>query len=326
MEQIIKQLLTALDRVSSSPLALFGYLLVIIAWVLIAFRIKRSKELLQNIEKLPNDDRLKAFQSEIGEVPIKESFTPEQYIKLRIHKYYFAAFMILCLLIAYLLTLSAFKSMSRTETGLANEWKNYRLISHADYAAETKEERAFYCNTWGCGNDGTWDRDIVDGKYYAENMNDQSAITYVFIDKTDLIGEWDRIVGVGPFNPYSVDISIINGEPIDSWVSGAGLLFRYSPGRYYVYIISTTGEVSFLHFSDGRFSTIFKKVIEGFSVSTEYKLGIAGDKESIFLYLNDELLQVISNSKNIFGLGGIVMIGKGRYRFDNFRIYEAINE
>ena len=82
--------------------------------------------------------------------------------------------------------------------------------------------------------------------------------------------------------------------------------------------------MAFLWFSNGTFSTIFKKEIVDFCNTTQYELGIAGDKECIFLYLNGELLHKISESTNIFGPGGIVMIGKGRYGFDNFRIYKEI--
>jgi hypothetical protein len=324
MGDILPQLLSQLGTVSKSPLALAGYLSVVIAWVAIAFRLRRNRELLRNIEKLPKKDRIKAFQSEIGEVPIKGGFTPEQYLRFRNQRYYFLAGLAFILLLGFLFSLTAYRAEKLHQSAISKDWSNYRLISQAVFDPETPEQEEHDCRTWLCGQDGAWNNAMANGKRWSENTVDPSAIQYIFINETDRIGDWGKVIGVGPYNPLSVDVTIAAGEPDQEFESGAGLLFRFRPENYYLYIVSNSGNIVFSQFLSGTLSTIYEQPIQGFNRHKEYRLGIAGDKEQIFLFFNNNLVQVVSDSKNIQGSGGIVYLGKGRYGFDNFRIFHNI--
>jgi hypothetical protein len=110
--EFIKDILRALPNVASSPFAFVGYVIAIIAWTVIALRVQRNKNLLTNLKSLPSKDRLSALRDEMGTVSLKEGLSPEQYIKAKIHQYYFLAFAILCLTIIILFVVSSVKSQT----------------------------------------------------------------------------------------------------------------------------------------------------------------------------------------------------------------------
>jgi hypothetical protein len=93
----LKSLLAALPHAASSPYAFVAYVSVVVAWVVIALKVKRNAQLLAHIDKLPPKDRLAALQLEMGTIRIKENMTPEEWLRGRVHSYIFYAFCILCL-------------------------------------------------------------------------------------------------------------------------------------------------------------------------------------------------------------------------------------
>ncbi|MAF66866.1 MAG: hypothetical protein CMJ84_14575 [Planctomycetes bacterium] len=103
----LESALSALPDAASTPLALVGYVVLIVAWVVIALRVKRNKQLLGSLEKLPEGDRLKVLQMEMGAVHIKSGLTPEQWIRSRVHLYYFLGFAILSLVVVLIFTIAA---------------------------------------------------------------------------------------------------------------------------------------------------------------------------------------------------------------------------
>lgn len=104
--ELLREIIKALPAAATSPLALFGYVLVVAAWTVVALKVQRNKNLLNNLKSLPPKDRLPALRDEMGAVSLKEGLSPEQYLRSRIYLYYFLAFVILCLTIATLFILA----------------------------------------------------------------------------------------------------------------------------------------------------------------------------------------------------------------------------
>jgi hypothetical protein len=98
--------LANLRFVAKSPYSLLGYLGLIIAWALIAFRVRRHKELLRNIEKLPEKDRLKALRDEMGTVLSARGLDAAQYLTYVQRRYCFVGFCLIAFLVASLLVTS----------------------------------------------------------------------------------------------------------------------------------------------------------------------------------------------------------------------------
>jgi hypothetical protein len=95
MEEILA-FLKAIPAAAASPLALVAYLATVGAWTLIAWRVRRHSALLANIQHLPETDRIKAIQMELGYVEIPGGLTAEQYLRSRIHTFTFSGFVAVC--------------------------------------------------------------------------------------------------------------------------------------------------------------------------------------------------------------------------------------
>lgn len=87
--------LKAIPAVAASPLALVAYLATVLAWTLIAWRVKRFQVLMDKIEKLKEEDRLEAIRIETGRV-VPKGMTAEQYLRSRIHFFMFVGFLAFC--------------------------------------------------------------------------------------------------------------------------------------------------------------------------------------------------------------------------------------
>ena len=104
--EFLKAALQNIQSAATSPLAFAAYVIVIIAWLVIAWRVQRNKQLLESLQKLPAKDRLSALQQEMGSVPVPPGLTPEQWLKSRTQKYVFSGFALFCLIVIVLIGVS----------------------------------------------------------------------------------------------------------------------------------------------------------------------------------------------------------------------------
>ncbi len=100
----------ALPSVASSPLALIAYLAIVLCWGIIAWKVKRNKNLLTSLDKLPEKDRLKALEMEMGAVRVQTGLTAEQWLRSLTRKYILAGLAIICLTIVLIVILSTLKA------------------------------------------------------------------------------------------------------------------------------------------------------------------------------------------------------------------------
>jgi hypothetical protein len=108
MEFLI-QALRSLPVVATSSYAFLAYLAVVLAWVIIAWKVRRNRTLLENLEKFPEPDRIKIVRDEMG-ITLKTGLSPEQWIRTRIHKYFFIGFLVTAIVILFIFLVSAFAS------------------------------------------------------------------------------------------------------------------------------------------------------------------------------------------------------------------------
>lgn len=93
---VIIAFIRAIPSAAASPLALIAYLATLVAWVIIAYRVNRFRELMSRIELLPEKDRLPAIKAEMGSVDVPRGLSGEQYLRKRIHTFIFVGFLVLC--------------------------------------------------------------------------------------------------------------------------------------------------------------------------------------------------------------------------------------
>jgi hypothetical protein len=96
MPDFLSAAIGAIPQAASSGLALAAYAMATVAYMFVTWRVTRNKNLLAHIAKLPAKDRLPALRSEMGSIEIKGGLAPEDWIRARIHKYYFLSFVVTC--------------------------------------------------------------------------------------------------------------------------------------------------------------------------------------------------------------------------------------
>lgn len=96
MEAFFANAMQLLPEVAASPLAIAAYVGTLAAYVLVALRVTRHRHLLQHLTSLPEKDRLKALKGELGDGNLRSGITAEEWIRARIHRYYFLAFLVTC--------------------------------------------------------------------------------------------------------------------------------------------------------------------------------------------------------------------------------------
>jgi len=122
----IRELLDALPGAAISPYAFVAYVLLIVANVVIVWRVKRNKNLLDSLEKLPEDKRLEAIQLEMGVALPKHGLTAEQWLRSKIHQYYFMAFVAVIVCGTTIFVVAYWKDEKKT--GEVGAWKNTLTI------------------------------------------------------------------------------------------------------------------------------------------------------------------------------------------------------
>jgi hypothetical protein len=92
MWAFLASLVAALPTAAKSNAALTAFAITAAAYVATMWRISRNRQLLANIQKLSPKDRLAALELEMGGVRLPSGISPEQWVRSRIHRYYFFAF------------------------------------------------------------------------------------------------------------------------------------------------------------------------------------------------------------------------------------------
>jgi hypothetical protein len=109
MWEFLKAALSAVPSAATNGYAFGAYALAIAAYVVVAWRVARNKNLLEHIQKLPSKDRLSALQIEIGGVPLAAGISPEQWVRSRINRYYLVAFLATCIVVIAIAALAVLR-------------------------------------------------------------------------------------------------------------------------------------------------------------------------------------------------------------------------
>lgn len=64
-----------------NPLTLVALLLILLTWVVVTLKVRRNKQLLHSLDKLPEKDRLKALEAEMGHSKIKGGISADQWLR-----------------------------------------------------------------------------------------------------------------------------------------------------------------------------------------------------------------------------------------------------
>lgn len=103
----LQAFLSQLSVAATSPYALFAYLFLITANLIIALRLISNRTLSNNIGKLPPNERAAAFQQTTG-VVLPKNITAEEWLKGRKHQYFLFAFLtaVICITTVIIITVA----------------------------------------------------------------------------------------------------------------------------------------------------------------------------------------------------------------------------
>ncbi|MFZ2632340.1 MAG: tetratricopeptide repeat protein [Desulfosalsimonadaceae bacterium] len=124
-----KAAFSALVSAATTPLALAGYIAVIISYTVIGLKAKRNKQLLDRIEHFPNEDRRKIVEQEMGSMPIPEKFTAEQWLKARTIHYKHIGFWVIA---GVIILLAVIASWTYMETQRIKDQKTAAAVDESE--------------------------------------------------------------------------------------------------------------------------------------------------------------------------------------------------
>ncbi|WP_406228884.1 ETEC_3214 domain-containing protein [Pseudomonas siliginis] len=134
----LEQLFGALPDAATSPYAFVAYVLLVATSAAIAWRVKRNKNLLSTLEKIPVEQRAELVAREMG-APLPPGLTAEQWIEYKIHQYYLLSFLsvLICGTVIFAIAYSNPKpippkwdstgALSDLKIGVAKEYVRTRL-------------------------------------------------------------------------------------------------------------------------------------------------------------------------------------------------------
>lgn len=162
------------------------------------------------------------------------------------------------------------------------------------------------------GSTGSWTGSIAGGAYVLDNPNDAAAVKYGYVT---------QLPGLGSA-PSSAAVSVDVSAEFGSALSGAGLLYMFDPQRrtYWAFVLQRDGR----HALFKRDSKGLQLVLAGRSATTRQdgvnRLTVQPAHGGVQLLVNGEPVGKAS-SPEISGSGvGLVAMGTGRFRFDDFSV------
>ena len=89
----------ALPVVATSWQALIGYVAVVVAFIVVSLKVTRNKNLLFRLQSLPEHDRARVLQMEMGAAYLETGLSPEHWLQQQRQRYYFVGFLTVCALV-----------------------------------------------------------------------------------------------------------------------------------------------------------------------------------------------------------------------------------
>ncbi len=124
MLEFARSALSALATATVNPLAIVGYIAVILSWTIIALKVKRNKQILDRIESFPENDRLNILRIEMGEVSVPPNLTPEQWLQSKIDSNKLIRFWIIAAVVILIFAISAFSFLKNQEIKVQQSLEN----------------------------------------------------------------------------------------------------------------------------------------------------------------------------------------------------------
>lgn len=98
MLTFFRQMIAGLPTVATSWQATIGYVALIAGFVVVSLKVTRNKNVLGKLKSLPEKDRARVLQMEMGAPYLANGLSPEQWLQQQRQRYYFFGFLTVCVL------------------------------------------------------------------------------------------------------------------------------------------------------------------------------------------------------------------------------------
>lgn len=159
--------------------------------------------------------------------------------------------------------------------------------------------------------DGVWRSSLENGLFVLENGTGRDAVRYIYA--TPPVEDPARLAA-------SVEVQVEAGA--DSPVAGAGLLFRFDPaaGEYLAFTLQPGGRYTlYLRTRARGFEVLYSGRSAHVREGEFNQLAIAGAVR-LALRINGELVREVPCPQQLGGDTGVIAMGAGRFRFDNYTV------
>jgi len=107
------RLFAAIPAAASNPLALVAYVLAVGAWLVIAWRVRRNRQLLTILKVIPPRERAQLLELEMGAARLAAGLDAESWLRARRHMYYLIAFIVACVAAVVVAAIAQWSAGSR---------------------------------------------------------------------------------------------------------------------------------------------------------------------------------------------------------------------
>ena len=140
--------LAALPTVASSWQAVVAYIALVIAVATVALKVTRNRNLLDRIKSIPERDRTRALEMEMGAGYLSTGLSPEQWLRQKRQQYYLFAFLAACVLVAALFIATVVSARGGESAEVALQRARDQARSAAEHYVSMVYKRDF---------EGLWD-------------------------------------------------------------------------------------------------------------------------------------------------------------------------
>lgn len=206
---------------------------------------------------------------------------------------------------------------------------HFRRIYYEGFSApqlERDELKAKFGGIWLVGKRKRtdWEGRISDGIHTLCNVTGDATAS--FTNRLRYYpSESDK--APAPLGDSKVTVKV-RTQPPHSTHSGAGLRFRSVKGTrdYYAFVLNAGNSVSLLRRTNDKLRILWSGEISGPNQNGFTTLKIIGSKHQLSLYVNDKLVHTAKDVDLLQGDPGIMAYSTGCFEFDDFSIYQRLDQ
>jgi hypothetical protein len=110
--EFLSKALASIPQAAQTWQASISYIVTVLAWAVVTWRVTRNKNLLAKLKDLPPGDRRKILETEMGGAYLASGLSPEGWLAASRQRYYFIGFVSLCVTLLVIIALAGYYALA----------------------------------------------------------------------------------------------------------------------------------------------------------------------------------------------------------------------